>query len=310
MFRLVREHVAGVEPDLTHTIDYLCVTEGGHRLPDDVAKQNELCRLQGIWPSHMFANGSDGLFAGVMVLRKDLFIQHLLNSLRQALKREVDRMAQENSVQANSGRLKHPELDFLEVLSFERDGNSLFLQGSKHYQWKDGDLKLALDKHLKLEIKLVEGNLFVLDGQLYGHLDRDRTTSWDMHSRATATRNTDIGGSMSLSTQGETAKCSLVPVFAPTFTPVAGKNDDQGDTWAITQFFTRINNSWDVGIAGDWLSASRDAIIGMLEGVFRDVNVQMGNLAFVPPGEETFFFRKPRFNQHLDLVINVFHRDV
>jgi hypothetical protein len=115
---------------------------------------------------------------------------------------------------------------------------------------------------------------------------------------------------MSLSTQGEGAKCSVVPVFAPTFTPVTGKNDDQGDTWAITQFFTRINNSWDVGIAGDWLGASRDAIIGMLEGVFRDVNLEMGNLAFVPPGEETFFFREPRFNQHLDLVINVLHRDV
>lgn len=310
LFRLVREHVAGVEPDLTHSIDYLCVTEGGHTLPEDAARQDALCRSQGIWPSHMFADGSDGLFAGLMVLRKDLFIQHLLNSLRQALKREVDHMAQENRLQANAGKLKHPELDFLEVLSFERDGNSLFLQGSKHYQWKDGDLKLVLDKHLKLEIKLVEGNRFLLDGRLHGHLDRDRTTSWDMHSRATATRNTDIGGSMSLSIQGEGAKCSVVPVFAPTFTAVPGKDDDQGDTWAITQFFTRINNSWDVGIAGDWLGASRDAIIGMLEGVFRDVNLEMGNLAFVPPGEETFFFREPRFNQHLDLVFNVFHRDV
>lgn len=309
-FRLNRQYVSGIDRDLTHTIDYLGVAVGGNTLPGDDEAQDALCRKQGTWPHHAKADGSTGLFAGVMVLRKDLFINHLLQSLNQALQREASRMAEENRLHSLEGKLKHPELDFLQAVSFVREGDSLFLQGRKHYQWTDNDLKLGLDKELKLELKLAGSQQLKLEGQLYGHLDRDRTTSWDMHSRAKATRNTQIGGSFTFVIEGEGAKCSVVPQFSLNFTPLRGDNDDEGDTWGITQFFTRINNDWDVQVAGDWLSASRDAIIGMLEGVFRDVNLAMGNFAFIPPGEESFSFRNPQLNEHLDLVIDVIYRGV
>jgi hypothetical protein len=89
----------------------------------------------------MFANGSDGLFAGLMVLRKDLFISTCSTVSSRHSSAKSSAWRRKTACKATPAGSSTPELDFLEVLSFERDGNSLFLQGSKHYQWKDGDLQ-------------------------------------------------------------------------------------------------------------------------------------------------------------------------
>lgn len=307
-FRLNKNEVPGVDEDRSNTLDYLGVAVGGRELPGAGAELLALCEKQGIWPSYHKADAKGGLFAGVMVLRKDLYIDHLRNGLSAALKREIDRMAAENAANPN-GRLAHPELDFLEELRFVRDGDSLFLQGSKTYRWTDNELKLVLDKELRLEIKLVQGKVAAIEGLLYSHLDRDRTTSWDVHSGAKATRKTTIGGTMTLHTDGEAACCSVTPKFQLSFTHLVGSKDDVGDISGFVQFFTRIKNDWDVKIAGDWLGASRDAIIAMLQGVFSKVEVDMNNFAFVLPGEDTFTFRHPELNQFLDLTADVTYRE-
>jgi hypothetical protein len=308
-FRLNRQHIANVAPDLTHSLDYLGVVVG-NPLPTDEAALTLMCERQGTWLDYKKVNGKDGTFAGVMAMRKDLFLDHLQQALSKTLRRETLRLEEENRQLLADGKLKHPEADFLKEIRFQRNGNSLLLQGGKNYEWTHSDVKNNLTKEVRLEVKLTEGNEYKISGLLHTYLKRDRTTDWNKHSIAESNRNTEFGGTMSLLIAGAGAKCSVVPSFNLTFTPLRKDDDDTGNTSAFEQFFTGINNTWDRRVAGDWLSDSRNAIVAMLKGVFSDVNLGVTNFAFIPPGEETFLFRQPQLNEHLDLIIDVTYRGV
>jgi len=303
------------------TIDYLGVFHGQRDMPGASSRDGALARLDS-WLdlARTTATPTPGgeLVAGVMTIRGDLFRARVVEGLRAALAARYADMKAQNDIKRAERRIANPAIDlaypeaelFQDMLIDATDKGFKVSENPAHnrYTWKDGALDCKLVKRLTLEFESVPGNGYRIRGAISADYSRDDTGF--LGSRTTSTMQASITGTLSLASR--VARDGKRPPFGANIVPELALTIGEFEETSGASIL-RILTGSIVGLVQQIVTSAyardaRTAVAATLSDAVANINVSLVDLPFIPPGEEVFTFKLPRFTRRGDLMLDVIYR--
>lgn len=304
------------------TLDYLGVFWDGRPMPSAAVCDDALRHLDP-WLDPDRVDGRRAMVQGVMTIRGDKITEHIRRDLEEGLRACYQRMAAANQA-IPSSRIKDPardlpwpEAELLHDIVIRADDRRIVLRQNdarNTYRWKDDDTSFELVKTLDMTLEARSGGGYRIDGTITATLYRSRSVLFGFTSDARAETSTSIGGTMRLAAKLQKdaneipTGFNIVPELDLQFGTPVESSSGNGD-W-FREGVLQIRNSWDLRQARAFAADSREAVGRMLTASVADINIEMDQVAFIPPGEEVFTFQAPRFNRARDLMLDVMYLGV
>lgn len=312
-----------LDPARASTVDYLGVFHGQRAMPDTPRLENALTRLAS-WLDLTRTTGTPAangeLVAGVMTVRGDLIKAMIVEGLRDALAARYAEMRAENEASRVKKEIKNPAADLVypEAELFKEmciDINHKGFEVSENpkfnsYEWPDGREQCKLVKRLRLSCESVPGSGYRINGTISA--DHSRETRGLPGSTTTSTTTASVTGTMLLASQIARDK-DRNPIGAnivPELTLSIGKLEEAYDPAGLTKIISPLFGLMKKILGSAYTRDANDTIRETLIDAVAEVNVRLDRLHFIPPGEEVFTFKSPRFTHKHDLILDVLYRAV